>query len=340
VRYFDAFVYLANWGTRRLMLKLPRAVVEPEDLSPYAVDQTLSIEVGRDHVLLEFLCDDEETSDWIEDQEAEAWMPSLAPLRAEVVRGDLTALYLAWLHGAATDPDMADEATEPAVPAGLRKLSAPCRVLCDFLGIDQELVAAAAERSPVAPQADLSPEALRASVKALSVAQKDDWIVRLATGSGAGVEAEITRHLRRAHASPGTREEQPKPRTAAELCARAEALKEARAAREARAAEEARKKRARIEAAAKERRLIELEGNEGKTWRQIEELVTQKKQNTYARAADLLVDLRALAERQGDVAAFEARLAKLRAVHGQKHALIRRLREKGLLAPSIRGDRS
>ncbi|HZX00606.1 MAG TPA: hypothetical protein VFF45_00015 [Bacilli bacterium] len=52
VRYFDAFVYLANWGTRRLMLKLPRAAVEPEDLSPYAVDQTLSIEVGRDHVLL------------------------------------------------------------------------------------------------------------------------------------------------------------------------------------------------------------------------------------------------------------------------------------------------
>ena len=29
-RYFDAFLYLANWGTRRLMFRLPRALLDAE----------------------------------------------------------------------------------------------------------------------------------------------------------------------------------------------------------------------------------------------------------------------------------------------------------------------
>lgn len=29
-RYFDAFLYLANWGTRRLMFRLPRGVLDAE----------------------------------------------------------------------------------------------------------------------------------------------------------------------------------------------------------------------------------------------------------------------------------------------------------------------
>jgi hypothetical protein len=29
-RYFDAFLYLANWGTRQLMFRLPREVLDTE----------------------------------------------------------------------------------------------------------------------------------------------------------------------------------------------------------------------------------------------------------------------------------------------------------------------
>ena len=29
-RYFDAFVYVANWGTHRLMLRLPRQFLDVE----------------------------------------------------------------------------------------------------------------------------------------------------------------------------------------------------------------------------------------------------------------------------------------------------------------------
>lgn len=30
-RYFDVHVYLANWGTRRIMLRLPKAALPPAD---------------------------------------------------------------------------------------------------------------------------------------------------------------------------------------------------------------------------------------------------------------------------------------------------------------------
>jgi hypothetical protein len=34
-RYFDAFLYLANWGTRRLTFRLPLGVLDAETAGPY-----------------------------------------------------------------------------------------------------------------------------------------------------------------------------------------------------------------------------------------------------------------------------------------------------------------
>jgi hypothetical protein len=30
MRYFDAFVYVANWGTHRFMVRLPRRLLDPQ----------------------------------------------------------------------------------------------------------------------------------------------------------------------------------------------------------------------------------------------------------------------------------------------------------------------
>ena len=35
-QYFDAFLYLANWGTRQLMLRLPASLLDVEAASRYA----------------------------------------------------------------------------------------------------------------------------------------------------------------------------------------------------------------------------------------------------------------------------------------------------------------
>jgi hypothetical protein len=203
-QYFDVFVYVANWGTRRLLVKLPRSAVDPKALERYVAEPALTAELGKEHVLLEILHDDEEGAGWVEDREAQGWMPSLAPLRAELLRGETTPLYLAWLRGATTGFAEPEEATEPPAPAGLRELSGPCRALCDFLALDPSLVAAAAEGSDAA-------------------------------------------------APPGARGSRPKPRTAAELLARAEALRAEREEREALAAKRTRAARARAKPAARKK---------------------------------------------------------------------------------------
>lgn len=60
-------------------------------------------------------------------------------------------------------------------------------------------------------------------------------------------------------------------------------------------------------------------------WRQIDKLITTKKPREYDTAVQLLVDLRDLAERDGDTATFQQQLAKLRAVHARKPSLLERL---------------
>jgi hypothetical protein len=41
--YFDAFLYLANWGTRQVMFRLPRGVLDPEIARPYCYTDTASL---------------------------------------------------------------------------------------------------------------------------------------------------------------------------------------------------------------------------------------------------------------------------------------------------------
>ena len=36
-RYFDAHLYLANWGTREVMLRLPKRVLDPARVADYCV---------------------------------------------------------------------------------------------------------------------------------------------------------------------------------------------------------------------------------------------------------------------------------------------------------------
>src|SRR5262249_13494015 len=102
-RYFDVFVYVANWGTHRCMLRLPRRALDPDSARRYCDDEHTKLHVTRDHVILEFRSQDEEAAGWVDDEEAEGWLPSLVSLRAELASGDLRALYLGWLASLYSD---------------------------------------------------------------------------------------------------------------------------------------------------------------------------------------------------------------------------------------------
>lgn len=58
-RYFDAHVYVANWGTHILMLRLPKAVLSKETLAPYCVDEGLRGWTKGEHLIIEWRRDGE-----------------------------------------------------------------------------------------------------------------------------------------------------------------------------------------------------------------------------------------------------------------------------------------
>src|SRR5262249_53273853 len=93
-QYFDAFVHVANWGTRWFMLRIPKHLLNPEMISKYCVDEYFSFDTKGSNVILSFRSD-EEDGEWVD---GEGWLSSLVPLRADLMRGDHRCLYLAWLR--------------------------------------------------------------------------------------------------------------------------------------------------------------------------------------------------------------------------------------------------
>ncbi|GAA3255053.1 hypothetical protein [Nonomuraea helvata] len=156
-RYYDAHLYLANWGTHRVMLRLPQAVLNPKQAERYCVGDQVSAWISGEHLILDFTSEAEEEY-WEDDVERS--LSAIVGIRAELAAGDLRPLYLAWLSAYGTRErdegafDYEEEGDlEPPVPSGLGSLSAPQRALADFLRLDHDLLTAAAEASRPPPAA-------------------------------------------------------------------------------------------------------------------------------------------------------------------------------------------
>src|SRR5437879_4991332 len=81
-KYFDAFLYSANWGTHRLMFRLPRRLVDVERASLYCPGESASLRVKGDAVLLEFVYNTEEPGEDL--GEEDGTLGSLIPLREDL----------------------------------------------------------------------------------------------------------------------------------------------------------------------------------------------------------------------------------------------------------------
>ena len=141
-RYFDVHVYFANWGSRRLMFRLPKPAAHLDDLRACVPGGPATLTVIEHHVVLDLWSETEEPEEeWFEDGQL---LASLTPLRAELLRGDRRVAYVAWLlavQAGELDPDT----PEPRVPHGLDGPSASLAALISFLRVDPDLLAAAAE---------------------------------------------------------------------------------------------------------------------------------------------------------------------------------------------------
>lgn len=324
-KYFDAFLYLANWGTHELMIRLPRKILDLKTAQRYCCGRAASARPHGDFVILE-LSSEEEGGDW--DDDGSGWLSSLIPLRSDLAAGDHRALYMAWLL-CAQDRELDDDATEPPVPTGLGELTASLQAFADFLRIDPDLLTVAAAPSSRVDES-ASVRDVERWVATLPDATKSDWLVRLVGGKEPHLRAEMLRRFRESR-PPGEPRHSEAPRTVGELLEAAEKRAEVRRRKEAERAAAERARREREAAEARERYLDNVASREPKMWERVGALIATKQPGRYDEAVRLLCDLRDLALRDGRRSEIEARLGRLCEEHARKPSFLERLRRAGLV---------
>jgi hypothetical protein len=221
-KYFDGFLYLANWGTHILQLALPAKLLPAKTAGLYCATDVASAREKAGRVILSFTSEDEGGEDWVE---GEGLLSSLIQLRIELVRGDLRFLYLGWLLGAQSGT-LSDDEPEPTVPPNLGKLSGALSRFVDFLRIDPELLAVAARGSTQTRISSASRQEMIAWVASLPVKEKDDLLVRLMDGEEMHIDSELLSRFNRQRATRRSVAKSSR-RTVGELLAAAERGSEA-----------------------------------------------------------------------------------------------------------------
>jgi len=319
--YYDAFVYVANWGTHTLAFRLPTGEFDAKATACYRLDGSVRFQQCGGNAVLWLQSENEEGRDWEGDEE---WMSSLAPLRADLLAGDFRCLYLGWLSGIGSEEvEKDDAAVEPPVPPGLGELSAPLQALAEFLRIDEALLDAAAEASPPAHSSTELSEDMKAWIASLPAGDKDVLLYRLTQGKFLGVQREILTRFRKS-CPCAQRESGAKHRTVGQIMEGWRRRTEERQRRqlEKRAREAVRRRKAAEEA--RKKRLDELSRREPLAWQEVETLIRTSQPKRYDEAIRLLRDLRDLAEREGRAEATAPRVAALREKYRRRPSLIRR----------------
>lgn len=163
------------------------------------------------------------------------------------------------------------------------------------------------------------------------MSEKNALLLRVAHGDDAHLRMELLRCFREQHRDPS--EAAPGSRTVGELLAAAQIRRAEREALEAAQREQERARRERAAATAREKHLNELAADEDHAWQRVIVSLDTKKPTEYDKAVELLVDLRAVAERKNRLDVFERRFAQLRQQHLRKPSLLQRF-DRARLTPA------
>ena len=135
-KYFDGYLYFANWGTHELHLRVPAKSLSlktaQENCPGHDLESGAAVREKDGKLIFVFVSQDEYGDDG---EEEYGPLALFLPLREDLCRGDMRALYVAWLltvQGGAVSEDE----VEPPVPPNPGTPSPALRKLIQFLRID------------------------------------------------------------------------------------------------------------------------------------------------------------------------------------------------------------
>ena len=320
-KYFDGFLYWANWGAPKLALRFPQGILPADLLDDYDLEEFVTLTRHPDYDILDLHFGELEGPDeWVDYE-----LGSLIAIRDELMEGDLRALYITWLAGmrmlgSYDEEEDNDIIRVPAVPPALRTLTAAQQALAELWQVPQELLVAAARHSSAARPSPV--DDVVAWVELLPQARRTEYLVRLAQNEP-GLSCRLVKELRAlgrgntsAASPPGEHV------TYAMLLAESKAIKAAWE-REQREQEEL----------ARQRHMQHIHEHQDKYWQRVELAVTRASGTGYDEAARVLSELREVADHFQQTQQFQTRFRTWVLPHLRRPAFVKRLQERQFPLP-------
>lgn len=334
-KFFDGFLYWANWGSPQFALRFPHGALPGDLLDHYDFDEFVTFTQHPDYDILNIHFGEWEALDeWVDYE-----LGSLIGVREELMEGDLRPLYIAWLACQSTlergyydeeeyyEHEEEEEEGEDdelrgvmPVPPGFGELTAAQQALAELLRLPEELLMAAAQySSSIMPSVN---DDFEAWVELLPQERRKDYLVRLARHEP-GLSRLLVKELRElGRSETSATSPEGKLVTYATLLAESKGIKDRRE-----------RERREQERQARLRHLQDLHNHLDTYWQQVERSASRGTASGYEDAVRLLVDLRDVASQFKETQEFQTRFRTWVRSHMRRPALLRRLHERGFTLP-------
>ena len=323
--FFDAHVYLANWGEALFMIRIPLEAIDEQAIRAFCTSSHVTTEKLPYHWLLTWsLLGDTEDNDPCDIAEETGWMARLAPIREELLRGDLRSLYIGWLKAVSTG-EIGDDDPEPLALKGLGELTLSQQALAELLAVDQDLLAGAGIGNLPLHPAEVNATAVDAWLNQLPQPEMNKYLRLMLSGKGIEAERELKRHYA-AWQTERMPEAQGTCRPVATLRQLADESKECRLRKEALIRNRAEAERKKL----RENMLANLAKDFPRAWKNAYAEADKGYASAYDSACRQLVDLRDAYNQQAMSASFQTELQLFIDKHRHRKALMTRLVKAGL----------
>jgi hypothetical protein len=324
-RYFDAHVYVANWMTAIFMVRLPIEALTREAAKAAAVPYLLDIKATKTHWIITWSLEESENYDRFGMEDGHGWMARLAPVRDELLSGDLRSLYIGWL-AAVTREMMDDDEEEPISVSGLGNPTAAQQALAEFLEVDPDLLAGAGMGSPAVQETEVSQREMEKWIDALPRDEVNSILKQLLERKGRQAERSVRNRFASWRLGLQTGDTDAPRRRVGDLRQNAEKARLIRL-------EKQKRDRKQREIKRREKRkayLKNLSSDFPKAWASVKEPVERGSGRGYDEACRILVDIAEAYALYATQNQFQKELEKFMAGHLQRKALIQRLVKAGL----------
>jgi hypothetical protein len=311
--------------TAIFMVRLPMEALTQETAKAAAAPYLLEIKATKTHWIITWSLEESENYDRFGMEDGHGWMAHLAPVRDELLRGDLRSLYIGWLAAVAGEM-MDDDETEPLSVSGLANLTAAQQALAEFLEVDPDLLAGAGMGSPFAPKEEISPVEMDEWIDALPREETNSILKQLLEGKGQQAERSIRSRFASWRRGLQTGDTDAPRRTVGELRQNAEKAHQIRL-------EKQKRDRKQREIKRREKRkayLKNLSSDFLKAWASVKEPVERGSGRGYDEACRILVDIAEAYDLFATKKQFQKELKRFMAGHLRRKALIQRLVKAGI----------